>query len=173
MKVLTYHECDEWCTTRAFPTRRFDGYIAGPTPDLESGPFHFVRFESPKDAGQRVFVGNLLFSLVDPSPEILLWLGDWAVWPSSQHMPLFTRFRQGLGEDRPLIEAPGHLITPDEGDDAISILVIALLFSWNCHLLTASGRDAVFVSHDEWGWFASRDATRTQSVREKHPEFFS
>jgi hypothetical protein len=172
MKVLTYREGSEWCADRGFPTRHSQGYIAGPDPDLEAGAFHFALFDSPRDAGRLVSVANLLYSLIDPSPEFLLWFGDWAVWPSSQHMPLFTRFRKGLGEDRPLIEAPGHLMTPDESDDAISMITVALLFSWNCHLLSASGRDAAFVSHDDWGWFASRETSRTHSVREEHPEFF-
>jgi hypothetical protein len=35
-------------------------------------------------------------------------------------MPLFTRFREAFGEKRPLIEAPGHLLTPGEADDAVS-----------------------------------------------------
>jgi hypothetical protein len=85
-------------------------------------------------------------------------------------MPLFSRFRQALGEHRPLIEAPGHLVTPDEIEDAVSILTVSLLFVWNCHLLTASGRDVVFVSHDEFGWFASRDASVADSVRQQLTE---
>jgi hypothetical protein len=58
-------------------------------------------------------------------------------------MPLFTKFREALGEQRPLIEAPGHLVTPAEAGDAISIITVALLFIWNCHALSASDRDAV------------------------------
>jgi hypothetical protein len=104
-----------------------------------------------------VWLARFLYSLLQPSPELLIWLGDWAVWPSSQHMPLFTRFREAFGEKRPLIDAPGHLLTPEEEDDAVSIMSVALLFSWNCQVLSGCGRDAVFVSHDEFGWFASRD----------------
>jgi hypothetical protein len=80
-------------------------------------------------------------------------------------MPLFTRFRQAFGEQRLLDEAPGHLVTPDEADDAISIISVSLLFIWNCHVLCASGRDAFFTSHDEYGWYASHDESVVQSVR--------
>jgi hypothetical protein len=99
--------------------------------------------------------------------ELLIWLGDWAVWPSAQHMPLFSRFRQAFGEHRPLIEAPGHLVTPDEIEDGVSILTTSLLFLWDCHVLTASGRDVVFVSHDGFGWFSSRDASVASSVSQQ------
>ena len=81
-------------------------------------------------------------------------------------MPLFTRFREAFGEKRPLIEAPGHLLTPEEADDAISIISVSLLFMWNCHVLSESGH-AVFTSHDEFGWFATRDLAVAATVREK------
>jgi hypothetical protein len=173
MRCLTYAECAEWCSRRSFPTRHIEGYVVDPAPEIQSPPFHFVKFALPADSGRKVAFGRFLYSLVDPAPELLFWLGDWAVWPSSQHMPLFSRFRQGLGEDRPLIDAPGHLLTPDETDDAVSILVVSLQFVWDCHILTSSGRDAVFVSHDEFGWFASRDQSVAESVRRQIEETWS
>lgn len=134
MRCLTYTECAEWCFRRSFPARHIEGYVVGPHTDIQSPPFHFVEFTLPKDSGRKVAFGRFLYSLVDPAPELLFWLGDWAVWPSSQHMPLFRRFRQALGEGRPLIDAPGHLLTPDEADDAVSILIVSLQFVWNCHI---------------------------------------
>ena len=86
---------------------------------------------------------------------------------------MFTRFRQAHGESRLLIDAPGHLLTPDDADDAVSILVVSLLFVWSCHVLTSSGRDVLFVSHDEVGWFASRDEAIAGSVRLKIEETWS
>lgn len=173
MRCLTYSECAEWCGHRHFPTRHKEGYLVGPYPDLDSPPFHFVDFALPTDSGRKVAFGRFLYSLIDPAPELLSWLGDWDVWPSSQHMPLFTRFRQAHGESRPVIDAPGHLLAPDEADDAVSVLVVSLQFVWNCHMLTSSGRDAVFVSHDEFGWFASRDEAVAESVRRKIEEIWN
>lgn len=140
MRCLTYEQCAEWCAHRNFPTRHFEGYIVGPDPDIQSPPFQFVRFKPPIDSGHKVAFARFLYGLVNPAPELLFWLGDWSVWPSSQHMPLFTRFLEAFGETRPLIEAPGFLLTPAESDDAVSILIVALQFCWDCHILTASGR---------------------------------
>jgi hypothetical protein len=173
MRCLTYSESAEWCSHRDFATRHIEGFVVGPHPDIESPPFHLVEFPLSADSGQKVAFGRFLYSLIEPAPELLFWLGDWAVWPSGQHMPLFTRFRQAFGESRPLIDAPGHLLTPEEADDAVSILVVSLQFVWNCHILTSSGRDAVFVSHDEFGWFASRDESVAYSVRQKIGETWS
>jgi len=173
MRCLTYSECAEWCSPRGYSTRHIEGYVVGPHVDLQAPPFHFAEFTLPVDSGRKVAFARFLYSLLDPAPELLVWLGDWAVWQSSNHMPLFTRFRQALGERRPLIEAPGHLVTPAEADDGLSILIVSLQFVWDCHLLTASGRDAVFVSHDEFGWFASRDKSVTDSVQQKIEEAWS
>src|SRR5438477_1666423 len=107
MRCLTYSESAQWCSRRSFPTRQIEGYAVGPDPDLQFPPFHFVEFTLPTDSGCKVAFGRFLYSLIDPAPELLIWIGDWAVWPSSQHMPLFTRLRQALGESRPLIDAPG------------------------------------------------------------------
>ena len=167
MRFFTYSQCAEWCSERQFPTRQIEGYIVGPDPQIQSPDFHVVKFNPPVDSGRKVWLARFLYSLLQPSPELLIWVGDWDVWPSSQHMPLFTRFREAFGEKRPLIDAPGHLLTPEEEDDAVSIMSVSLLFFWNCHVLSGSGRDAVFTSHDEFGWFASRDPGVTATAREK------
>ena len=151
MRFLTYSQCAEWCSQRGFPARQIEGYVVGPTPDIQLPHFHFAEFHPPSDSGRKVWLARFLYSLLQRSSEMLLWLGDWAVWPSSQHMPVFTRFREAFGEKRPLIDAPGHLLTPEEADHAISIMSVSLLFMWDCHELSGSGRDAVFTSHDEFG----------------------
>jgi hypothetical protein len=81
-------------------------------------------------------------------------------------MPLFDRFRQAFGERRPLIEAPGHVIRASERDDAVSILVLSVLYLWNCHVLSAAGDQALFVSHDEYGWCAVRGSQSLESANQ-------
>lgn len=126
---------------------------------------NIVDVKYPADSGAKVSLARYLFSLVAKDEETLLLVDDWAVWPSSQHMPLFTRFREALGEHRPLIEAPGHLVTPSQTDDAVSIVSTALLFIWDCYGISSSGRDAFYFSHDEYCYFASRDAEVAAEVQ--------
>lgn len=128
-------------------------------------------FSIPEDAGRRVALAKNLLSLLDESAELLVQIGDWAVWPSGQHMPLFDRFRQALGERRPLIEAPGHAIPASERDDAASILVLSVLYLWNCHVLSATSDQALFVSHDEYGWFAVRGHRSLESANQLLEKF--
>src|SRR5512138_854433 len=42
-----------------------------------------------------------------------------------------------------------------EDDEALSVLITAVLFLWDCWLLSTNGRIAVFFSHDEWGTCAA------------------
>jgi hypothetical protein len=112
-------------------------------------------------------MARFLFSHIAPAPETLLLVDDWAVWPSSQHMPLFTRFREVLGERRTLIESPGHLVADSDADDAVSIIATSLLFIWDCYGISSSGRDAFYISHDEFCFFASRDESAAARVAEQ------
>ena len=153
MRFLTRIEWETWCTERNVPLREA-GWVR---PDINSDLFHTVEVPYHADSGRKVAMARFLFSLVEPQPETLFLIDDWAVWPSSQHAPLFMRFRQALGERRELIEAPGHLVSASDSDDAISIVATSLLFVWDCYGISSSGRDAFYISHDEFCFFGSRD----------------
>jgi len=85
-----------------------------------------------------------------------------AVFPALANVHPIPR---AFGERRPLIEAPGHIVTPTDADDAISIVAISLLFIWDCYGISSTGRDAFYISHDEYCYFASRDAPVAERVR--------
>ena len=87
----------------------------------------------------------------------MLWVTDWGVWPSSEHMPLAEGLRRGLGEERSIHEAPGCVAMLGEDDQALSVLITAVLFLWDCWLLSPNGRLAAFFSHDECGTVCSLD----------------
>ncbi|MEO6846650.1 MAG: hypothetical protein ABI254_05290 [Chthoniobacterales bacterium] len=161
MQFLTSAECQAWCLERSVPLRNV-GWIR---PDIKAEHLHIVDIPYKADSGAKVHMARFLLSLVYSDAETLLWVDDWEVWPSSQHMPLFARFREALGEYRPLIEACGHLVSQTDMDDAISIIATSLLFIWDCYGISASGRNAFYFSHDEYCYFASRDESTAAQVR--------
>mgnify|MGYP003576862615 CR=1 FL=1 len=146
MRFLTSEESAQWCASRGFQLLTYGQGL--PYPDL--GNLNRLSLIYPTDSGKKVQLAKTVAEWSLRQCETLFWLGDWDVWPSSQHMPLFTRFRAALGETRPLIETPGHLLQCDEVDDGSSILAVALLFFWDCCTLRADGGPAFYCSHDEF-----------------------
>jgi len=151
MRCLTHAECADWCRRHDYPVIDADTY-GHPAPMVRR---EFVeRGLAPfGDMGERVTRARQVLEWMSMSGEILLWLTDWSVWSSIEHLPLFTRFREAVGEQRPLIEAPGHVVTPAQLDDGMSVLVVALWFLWDCSVFSER-RGPIFVcSHDEWTSF--------------------
>jgi hypothetical protein len=151
MRCLTYAECADWCRTHNYPVIDADFY-GRPTPGVRK---HFTKIDlvSFDDVGERVGRARQIMEWMNGGAEVLLWLDDWAVWPRMQHMPLFTRFREAFGEHRPLIDAPGQLITPEQLDDGISVLTMALWFLWDCYVFSDRRGPVYVCSHDEWNSF--------------------
>ena len=142
MKFLTKIEIEEWCRRNSTP---FD--------DLGRPKFICAteRFKIPADAGQRVALVKGHFQVFNNEDEILIWFTEWGVWPSSERMHIFDRFRLSYGESRLLVEAPGHVFNPDEFEDALSFLTLGVLFLWDCYVLNRAGTKVLFYSHDEFG----------------------
>jgi hypothetical protein len=147
MQFLTEKECRAWASARRFPLGE------SPYSVLADGPPFSVRYFSiPRDAGVRVAIVRDLWNRIGSGRhQTLLWPTQWSVWPSSEHVPLALGVRRGLGEERPLIEAPGCVARLGDDDNALSILVVAILFLWDCWMLSGDGATATFLSHDEWG----------------------
>ena len=65
------------------------------------------------------------------------------------------------------MDSPGHLVAASDADDAVSIIATSLLFIWDCYGIASSGRDAFYISHDEFCFFASRDEAVAARVAEQ------
>jgi hypothetical protein len=117
------------------------------------------KFKIPKDAGKRVYLVARSMAAFIGSPHILVWFHDWDVWPSGQRMHIFDRFRMSYGETRPLVQSPGHVFDKDEFDDAISFVTLAVLFLWDCYVVSSKRGKLLFFSHDEFGLTKDMEVT--------------
>ena len=111
----------------------------------------FFKFAIPEDAGKRVSLVARGMQAFRNEPGFLVRFDDWSVWPSGQRMHVFDRFRLSYGETRPLIESPGHVFGRRDIEDAISFVTIAILFLWDCYVVTPKRSKLLFFSHDEYG----------------------
>jgi hypothetical protein len=151
-KGLTEQEARQWCERNgiALDTREPDGNKLG------SG----ILFSIPENAASRIGLAQTLYpSTWDVTGAVLIWTKEWSVWPSCEHVPLFTRFRQALGESRPLSVARAQLFEASEVDDAQSHLILHSLFLWDCWVVAEGGTYVVHFSHDEWGQLFAEPAT--------------
>jgi hypothetical protein len=146
MRFLSKTQCADWCATRGLPAPSHPRIY----PSGDRNTRHDFRI--PTDSGRRVALGRLLWrASVDlENEERLLWIEGWGVWPSGEHLPLFTALRKAFGEHRNLMEAPGHLSGQGDDQDGLSFLLVGLLFLWDCWLYTETGT-VVMSSHDEYG----------------------
>jgi hypothetical protein len=147
LQFLTEEQCRSWASDRRYPLGERPYSVLADSP-----PFACENFTIPSDTGRRVALVRAIWSAVGSGqPEALVWITDWSVWPSSEHMPLADAVRRGLGEERPLHIAPGCLARRGEDDQVLAVLVTAVLFLWDCWLLSPDGTLAAFFSHDEYG----------------------
>jgi hypothetical protein len=151
MRCLSDDESADWCRERGYPVTA-NGAYGRPAPLLDDR-FSVVPLALPGDVGRRVSLAREAIQWVGRNGALLLWIDQWDVWPSAQHDALLTRFRQAFGETRPLSKAPGHFFEPSQFDDALSVLIVAMLFSWDCHVLSAVRGPVFFTCHDEWTAF--------------------
>jgi len=146
MRFITVPEATDWARAHGYPFQPF-----GIQTRLECGSFRTRRYAIPEDAGARVALCRSLWeSIVRGQPEALLWVTEWGVWPSGEHMPLIRILRTAHGESRPLIEAPALQFRASDDDAAFSFFILSALFLWDCYLLAPSGESGAFLSHDEF-----------------------
>lgn len=164
MICLTPDECVNWIKGQLHDPKSI--MLDAGFPRLPFPGYRVEKCEYPKDSGKKVGLARLVFQLLDTDSDLFLWLQNWNVWPSCGHVPLLLRLRQGLGENRTLDQAPGHLLPKGERDDALSILILSLEFYWDCLVVETSGRLAFFTSHDEYCGFMSNEEAIMLRVRQ-------
>jgi hypothetical protein len=141
--AISGHDAETWC-------RQHEILLSeGGFPDLSALP---IKFSIHSDAGARVSLVSRSMEAFRGEPELLVWFKDWSVWPSGERMHIFERVRKSYGEVRQLGDAPATLFEAGEIEDAISFVTVAVLFLWDCYVLTPSGAKLLFFSHDECGY---------------------
>jgi len=103
-----------------------------------------------EDSGAKVGLARMLANTFLERRSAVLWITETGIWPSTEHMDLFLRYRASYGETRTVKEAPVHIFEQDDGDAMISIVAIALFFAWGFDLISRDRSLAMTVSHDEW-----------------------
>jgi hypothetical protein len=123
-------------------------------PTLESIPLFGDKrgFATPKDSGEKTALARLITALFAslPSSQVVLYVSEWGVWPSSENMELFDSYRLAKGESRKLEEASVHSFESADDPALMGIFCLALYFVWGVEIFDGEGKCSVRSSHDEW-----------------------
>ena len=135
MRCLTDSEVQVWLRDRIFDST---------APLQRLGPW-----KVPKDAGRKMALAQSLTANLKWDAEGLVWATDWGIWPSSENMLIFDRFRLGCGETRSLSQAPAHQFGSSEANEAAAVLALGLYFMWDITVIGARDRLLVHFDHHE------------------------
>lgn len=133
MQCATESEIDNWLNERAIPKDPYYG---------EAAPEFYLQFHAPPkyrwlDAFTRHYYERII-----PESESLIHITDCALYQPSE-MIAITGIRRSRGEDRLLIEVPGHSLILEEVELGISLFSLAASFAWSSYLYSPANRSTL------------------------------
>ena len=145
MKFLSKSESEEWLRKQGYEILE-DG-----TPSFATTNHTVSSVRLPQKMSSLMVMTKTVWLNINVGRETLQWVTGWSIWPNSEHMKLSTLVRSALGASTSLQETPSALSAIEESDDALSLFLVAALFSWDCWLLPDSlDAPAAFISHDQY-----------------------
>ena len=146
MRLLSFEELSTWCGRHGYSLANWVPSLAG-HPDPVT-----VELQYPKSVQLLTEFIDELVGLDEEAGNIVVWLRDWTIWNERSaniglcHLQLLTS--QPHGEGTPV---PGNLIelAASQWQEAIALVTVPILYSWDAHVLFASGRALVNISHHD------------------------
>jgi hypothetical protein len=85
-----------------------------------------------------------------PAGEVLLWVREWGIFNDEEYQTIMAYMRRGMGETRPLYEAPGYLLPLTSFDIIDALLTLIVLARWDAVLISPASNYSFVVSHDAY-----------------------
>jgi hypothetical protein len=86
----------------------------------------------------------------DNQDEILVWTDSHHLAPESEHLPLVDVWMRGLGAPGGVDEYPGMLCGGEALEHGVSLMLLSLLFGWDCWIVNLRSLRSAHLSHDDW-----------------------
>lgn len=116
-----------------------------------------VMLTIPRHSGEQALLINSLFKSHSAARHWLLWLKAWGIFPTEEYPVIWEQLREKHGKSRPLIAAPGHLFGESEGEVALGMARLAMLFGWDAFFWTEPATTVGFMSHDNVLFLYAKD----------------
>jgi len=102
-----------------------------------------LQFEPPRKGRNLTAFTRQLVDEVGEFSGALLQFTDWNT-DNPDEMAMIGSLRRSNGEERCLIDAPGHLFASKEAAEAIGHCYLAIFFDWSAYLYLTSGAATFF-----------------------------
>ena len=134
MRCVTDSEIDEWLRKRSIPK---DPYHS------DSSPAFYLQFYAPTNHRRIDAFARHYFERILPAADSLIHMTDWGLYEQSEMIAVLG-VRSSRGEDRMLIDAPGHILPIGEKDIGISLFSLSASFEWSSYIYTAQDHSTLF-----------------------------
>jgi hypothetical protein len=134
MKCLTDREVSEWLGEHGIPERPYKSREAA---------VHYLQFHAPGSYPRLEALMQSIHCRLTSGTGWLIQIEDWAHYTPSQ-MIAVQGIRALAGENRLLIDSPGHLIEADEADTAISLSSLCAAFGWSAYTYSPLARTTLY-----------------------------
>ena len=104
----------------------------------------------PIDSGAKNYLAKEIASIYTNS-DILLYINEFGIFPSSENMYLFDGYRKSIGINNSIYEKPTQIINQNEGIELYCTLGMILYFYMGCIIIPINNQDEIIkISHDEF-----------------------
>jgi hypothetical protein len=140
MKCLTYEESQKWLD--------LIGISIGTKRELVfPGEQQKIMMTVPKTAPALNWFSARLGRWLSRGSERMLWMSNWDTFP---HYPIgfFEAIRNGYGETRPVIEAPGHVFSAlnrAETELVSGLIFLVMTFRWEAFIVSQESTEFVYL----------------------------
>ena len=112
------------------------------------------------------FASRALLLCAGPEPRsTLIWVREWGVWESSEHLPLYGALIGDPGASHEaLVQHPGHGIDVDDQDQAISLILLCLAFGWGFSIFHEGTSVVVHCNHDGIIWLSGGTTAQAKAL---------
>ncbi len=160
MKALSLEQTKNWFAEH--------GYLENGEPREEGQSLQLDFSKSSEIPAARCIIDQL-----KSEGPILLWIKAWSENSIFVHFPLWQRYCQSLGSNGELSEFPALLFEPEERDDALAALVLALHFSWDCSLFAESGGAQTHIQENDYCYFVAANEQAFSSAKNRLRDWLS
>lgn len=141
MQFLTKEESEQWLRTHASNAPQS---TTSPMPVVESGNFE-------RELGARIY-SLLDKAIADCAPDdqlpIFLLVRETGVWPSNEHLLLYSLIRRHFNSSDSIESRPGHLASGAEREYIAAVAFLCVLYGWGFLVTGAQSRRSIVVDHD-------------------------